>query len=108
MVEAPCRALMAAARWNGHAAQATTGRARTATTQPQWGNWKAGNMEIATTGTVRAAAVMSRGRSLAAAFDGLGSLGAAPPETPSGSLTGWCGVSEWSVSGCSGARMVAL
>ena len=47
MVEARCRALMAAARWNGHAAQATTGRARTAATQPQFGNWKAGIIEIA-------------------------------------------------------------
>ena len=46
MVEAKCRALMAAARWNGHAAQLTTGSARAPATQPQWGNWKAGNMEI--------------------------------------------------------------
>ena len=43
MVEAKCRALIAAARWNGQAAQLTTGSASATATQPQFGNWKAGN-----------------------------------------------------------------
>ena len=38
MVEAPCRAARAAARWNGHAAQVATGRARAATTHCQPSN----------------------------------------------------------------------
>ena len=67
IVEARCRALMAAARWNGQAAQVTTGRARAPATQPQLANWKAGNIEIRNTGTVRMAATIRRGRSLAAA-----------------------------------------
>ncbi|MDT4888882.1 hypothetical protein FQZ97_1255070 [compost metagenome] len=61
MVDARCRALMAAARWNGQAAQLTTGSASAAAAQPQLGNWSAGSMEIRKTGTVRAAATMSRG-----------------------------------------------
>ena len=56
IVEAKCRALMAAARWKGQAAQLTTGRARTPATQPQLANWNAGNIEITNTGTVRTAA----------------------------------------------------
>ena len=67
IVEARCRALMAAARWNGQAAQVTTGRARAPATQPQLANWKAGNIDIRNTGTVRMAATIRRGRSLAAA-----------------------------------------
>ena len=61
MVEAKCRALMAAALWNGHAAQLTTGSARAPATQPQLGNWKAGNIEMRNTGTARTAATSRRG-----------------------------------------------
>ena len=44
---------MSAARWNGAAHQNATGAVRTATTQPQFGNWNAGNMEIRKMGTPR-------------------------------------------------------
>ncbi|MNI57876.1 hypothetical protein D3C73_1129620 [compost metagenome] len=67
MVEAKCRALMAAARWKGQAAQLTTGRASAPTTHPQLANCNAGIMEIANTGMVRRAATIRRGRSVEAA-----------------------------------------
>ncbi|MDI2022688.1 hypothetical protein PJL18_03230 [Paenarthrobacter nicotinovorans] len=38
MVDARCRALMAAALWKGQAAQLTTGSAKAPTTQPQLAN----------------------------------------------------------------------
>ena len=84
MVEARCRALMAAARWNGHAAQATTGRARIAATQPQFGNWNAGIIEIAKTGTVSTAATTSRGRSEGAAVPAGNSVPAGSPASSTG------------------------
>ena len=67
IVEARCRALTAAARWKGQAAQVTTGRLRANAHQPQFGNCAAGIMEMMSTGSVRAAASSSRGRSAAAA-----------------------------------------
>ncbi len=47
---------MSAARWNGAAHQNATGAVRIATTQPQFGNWKAGNIEIKKIGTPKIAA----------------------------------------------------
>ena len=88
MVDEKWRALMAAARWKGHAAQVTTGRARIPATQPQFGNWNAGNIEIRNTGTVRMAATIRRGRSLAAAADGGWSPEATPPATCSACSAG--------------------
>src|SRR6476659_13857 len=86
MVEARCRALMAAARWNGHAAQATTGRARIAATQPQLGvwNWTAGIIDIAKTGTVSTAATTSSGRREGAAVPAGNSVPAGSPASSTG------------------------
>src|SRR5512141_1307436 len=69
IVEERCRALMAAARWKGQAPQVTTGSARIPAAQPQLANWNAGTIELRNTGTVRMAATIRRGRSLAAAAD---------------------------------------
>ncbi len=60
MVEAKWRALMAAARWNGHADQNTTGVARASATQPQCGNCAAGTMEMMNSGTVKIAPTTRR------------------------------------------------
>ena len=66
MVEAKCRALTAAARWNGQADQNTTGMLSAKATQPQCGNWAPGIIEMMNTGMVRMAAVHRRGRSSSA------------------------------------------
>ncbi len=87
MVDPKCRAFTAAARWNGQAAQLTTGSARAPATQPQFGNWRAGTIEIRKTGTVRAAAATRRGFSFTA-----GLSAGAPP----------------AAAGSRGARTVAL
>ncbi|CAM5266318.1 hypothetical protein SFUMM280S_05706 [Streptomyces fumanus] len=63
MVAAPCRALVAAARWKGQAAYVTTGAARVRDSHCQYSNWRAGTMAIAITGTASVTAVTSRCRS---------------------------------------------
>ena len=60
MVVDRCRAFTAVARWNGHAAHVTTGRASSAATHPQCGNWAPGTMDITNTGTENAAATQQR------------------------------------------------
>ena len=62
MVDAPCRAARAAARWNGHAAHVATGSASAATTHCQPRNCVTGTIDSTTTGTVRTAATTSRRR----------------------------------------------
>ncbi len=67
MVDEKCRAFTSAARWKGHADHATTGRASARTTHPQCGNWRAGIIEMSTTGSVSTAATIRRDRSRGAA-----------------------------------------
>src|SRR5687768_12924836 len=52
IVAAPCRRLVHAAEWNGHAPHTTTGAARVNASHCQYSNWTAGTIDIATTGTV--------------------------------------------------------
>ena len=65
MVEAPWRAFSAAARWNGHAAQATTGVVSTSSSQgaaPPSASPIGGTMAISSTGTVSASETSARWR----------------------------------------------
>ncbi len=85
MVAAPCRALVQAARWNGHPPQTTTGAARVSESHCQLSNCAAGTMASRTTGTAssaetsrrcrRAASSRSRSRVSSAAACGSGSGG---------------------------------
>ena len=75
MVAVPCRRLVQAAWWNGHAPQATTGVASISGSHCQSWNCSAGTMEIPTTGTVSATATTSRRRS---ATSGSWSAGSGP------------------------------
>ena len=61
MVDAPWRALMAAARWNGQADHSTTGVASAKAHQPQFGNCAAGTIEMMNSGTVKTTATIRRG-----------------------------------------------
>ena len=70
MVAAACRALTAAARWNGQAPQVTTGVASASDTHCQAGNWAAGTIASTTTGTASASDTTSRRRGVAAASRG--------------------------------------
>jgi hypothetical protein len=63
MVAAPCRALVNAALWKGHAAYVTTGAASVSDSHCQYSNCKAGIMAMATTGTASTTAVTNRCRS---------------------------------------------
>src|SRR3954447_4973888 len=63
MVAARCRALIAAAWWNGQAPQTATGAARVRDSHCQWRNCRAGTMASRTTGTDRTAETSSRCRS---------------------------------------------
>ena len=63
MVAAPCRRLITAARWNGHAAHVTTGSARASEAHCHPGNCHAGTIDSAMTGTARVIATRSRVRS---------------------------------------------
>src|SRR5882757_3104954 len=60
MVAVPCRRFVYAALWNGHAAQVTTGVARTSENHCQYSNCQAGTMAMAITGTDRTIAPISR------------------------------------------------
>src|ERR1700682_785260 len=60
IVAAPCRRFDHAARWNGHAPQATTGTVRANESQCQYANCSAGTIAIATTGTVSANEINNR------------------------------------------------
>ena len=60
MVAAACRALTAAARWNGQAPQVTTGTASASETHCQDGNWAAGTIASTMTGTASATDTASR------------------------------------------------
>jgi len=62
MVAAPCRALTAAARWNGQAPQAATGVASASDTHCHAGNWAAGTIASSVTGTASASDTTSRRR----------------------------------------------
>src|SRR5680860_665199 len=92
IVAAPCRALVTAARWNGHAPHTTTGDARVREIHCQLSNWKAGTMDMARTGTVRTAEMTRRCHQPAAsmAFSSgpvSGPVSAAEPETAAGAGT---------------------
>ena len=63
IVEAPCRRLVQAARWNGTPPQTTTGAARVSDSHCQYVNCSAGTIAIATTGTVSTVETSSRCRS---------------------------------------------
>ena len=66
MVEAPCRALTAAARWNGHAAQATIGVVSTSSSQGPAAPRASpigGTIAMSRTGMVRASETSARSRS---------------------------------------------
>ena len=63
MVAAPCRALIRAARWNGHAPQVATGVAAASEAQRQSWNCSAGTIASSTTGTARATETSIRRRS---------------------------------------------
>src|SRR5690606_14284001 len=60
IVAAPCRRLIHAARWNGHAAHTTTGAASASDAHCQYVNWSAGTIASTTTGTESTIAPMSR------------------------------------------------
>ena len=62
MVAAPCRALTAAARWNGQAPQVTTGVASASDTHCHAGKWAAGTIASTITGTASASDATSRRR----------------------------------------------
>ena len=64
IVAARCRALTAAARWNGHAAQTTTGPARANESHCQNRNCAPGTIASTTTGAVSSAEMISRWRRL--------------------------------------------
>ena len=63
MVDVPCRRLVQAALWNGHAPQTTTGAARVSDSHCQFVNCSAGTIAIAITGTVSTIEINSRSRS---------------------------------------------
>ncbi len=63
MVAAPCRALMNAARWNGHAPHTATGEASASEAHCQFRNCAAGTIASTTTGTASASETSSRCRS---------------------------------------------
>jgi hypothetical protein len=63
MVAAPWRRFVQAARWNGQAAQVTTGAASVRLSHCQYVNCQAGTIASATTGTLSATAARSRSRS---------------------------------------------
>ncbi len=64
MVNAPCRRLIAAARWKGQPPHTTTGAARVSESHCQLVNCSAGIMAIAITGTDRTAEMITRWRRL--------------------------------------------
>ncbi len=76
MVALPWRRLAHAARWKGHAAQRMTGAARVRLAHCQYVNCSAGTIDIAMTGTDRAAAPISLWRSPVSSGSGASSLGA--------------------------------
>ena len=63
MVAVPCRRLVHAAWWNGHAPQTTTGAASVSDSHCQLVNCSAGIIAIAITGTVSTSEISSRWRS---------------------------------------------
>ena len=69
MVVAPCRALTAAARWNGQPAHSTTGVDRASETHSHDSNRRGGNIPSSTTGSVRAAATSRRTRRASVSAD---------------------------------------
>ena len=62
IVAAPCRRLVSVARWNGHAAQVTTGVVSANASHCHPSNCSADAMDSTSTGRLSAAAVTSRGR----------------------------------------------
>ncbi len=66
IVAAPCRALVSAARWNGHAAHSATGAAHATRTHCQPGNRSAGTSDSSSdrsvSGTKKTRATISRRR----------------------------------------------
>ena len=66
MVAAPCRALMSAARWNGHAPHTATGEASASDAHCQFRNCRDGIIASATTGIASASDTSSRCRNAAA------------------------------------------
>ena len=60
MVTAPCRALVKAERWNGHAPHTATGEASASEAHCQLRNCAAGTIASTTTGTVSASDTSSR------------------------------------------------
>ncbi len=75
IVEAPWRALMNAALWNGHPHHSTTGVARISCTQPLLLTSMPGTMPSTTTGTVSTAALITSTR------ENRGVLSAGGPES---------------------------
>src|ERR1700742_246727 len=65
IVAAPCRRLVQAARWNGHAPHTTTGAANVSDNHCQLVNCSTGAIAIAITGTVNASEISNRCRSAA-------------------------------------------
>src|SRR5579863_9966957 len=78
MVAAACRALTAAARWNGQAPQVTTGTASASETHCQDGNGAAGTIASTMTGTASASDTASRRRGALVRPSVSASLPAAP------------------------------
>ncbi len=66
IVAAPCRALITAARWKGHAPHTATGAARASDSHCQFRNCQAGTIPRTTTGTASSSEISSRWRSAAA------------------------------------------
>ena len=97
IVDVPCRRLVHAARWNGHAPHTTTGAASVSDSHCQFVNCRAGTIAIAMTGTVSTAETRSRWRSGAT---GSSSAGAPSPS----SAFGGCG-SEAPYPACSTAAI---
>ena len=83
MVAAPCRALTAAARWNGHAPHTATGEASARHAHCQFRNCNAGIIASATTGMASANDTSSRCRN-AAVSPAPSSSAAAPAGSPRG------------------------
>lgn len=62
MVAAPCRAFVTAARWKGSPPQTTTGAASVSESHCQFSNWRAGIIDMRTTGRASTAETVSRSR----------------------------------------------
>ncbi|KGN37582.1 hypothetical protein N803_13915 [Knoellia subterranea KCTC 19937] len=68
IVAARCRRLVHAARWKGNAPQTTTGDASVSDSHCQLSNWRAGIIDINSTGSVKTADTVSRCRQMSASW----------------------------------------